>query len=148
MRPPLNRTGELLFSRYAYPCAWGRMVSGKISRKHYDELTAHANNGTFPNRQLLRFCYPHAFRRLREFANEISAERWAEETVSKFWRNRHGHQGDCRVLSCAVVKANGSDSVLVVDEDENIFKVINLYRIPVKPLDTVYTHLRVIIEKE
>ena len=140
--------GELLFSRYAYPCAWGRLVLQKISQKHFDRLTEHAKTGTAPNRQLLRYCYPHAFRRLREFAKENQLERWAEKTVTEFWRTSHGHRGDCRVLLCRVlVSATGEGSFLVSDE-KRIFSAINFFRIRLLPGDQVFVHHRVIVEKE
>jgi hypothetical protein len=143
-----NEAGELLFFRYAYPCAWGRFIRKKIDREHYDRLVAHADAGTAPNRQTLRYCFPHAFRRLREFANNSGRERWSKETVATFWRQNHGHRGDCRVLSCAVVEPSGKEAFIVIDEEENTFHAINHFRLDLQPLDTVFVHLRTIIEKE
>lgn len=144
----ISNEGELLFFRYAYPCAWGRYIRKKIDELHYERLNQHSQNGTAPDRQTLRYCFPHAFRRLREYANATGKDRWNRDTVSDFWRLRHGHTGDCMVKKVAVVETLGPDIYMVIDKDKNLHKVVNLYRLPIGPLDLVFTHLRTIIEKE
>ena len=140
--------GELLFSRYAYPCAWGRLVLGKIDQDHFDCLTEHAKEGTAPNRQILRYCYPHAFRRLREYAKTKGLIRWSKKTVADFWHNAHGHHGDCRVIRCKVIAANNGEEAPLLSDGNRIFPAVNFFRLALFPDDRVFIHHRVIVEKE
>lgn len=146
MKEPQDRSGELLFSRYAYPCAFDRLLNGHISQIHFEELEICALRGQPPRRELLRYCYPHAFRGLRAFAKETGSDRWDTATVQKFWRTRHGHSGDCAVTLCAIVNVN-SDTAQAVDAEGREYKLINYYRLPLEVGAMVYVHRRVIVER-
>lgn len=147
MKQPTNRDGELLFSRYAYPCAFDRCMNHHISEKHYDELTKCALQGIAPPRSMLRFCFPHAFRGLRRFAAEHGLERWAVATVRAFWRTSHGHTGDCRIIDASVVRTV-RNTAEVINSDGKKFFAVNLYGLQLDQCDKVFIHRRAIVERE
>jgi hypothetical protein len=140
-------SGKRLFLLYAYPCAEGRLILRKIDKEHFDRLVKLVHNGEEPTAQLLRYCFPHAFRRLREYANETSVERWDFATVADFWRHHHGHKGDCRVSLGKVVEVINEVVTRIADNDGFEIRALNLYDLPVNIGDRLYLHRRVLVEK-
>ncbi|MFA6105660.1 MAG: hypothetical protein WC725_03655 [Patescibacteria group bacterium] len=141
-------SGKRLFLLYSFPCAEGRHMRGHIDREHLDRLCMLVKNGGEPTTQLLRYCFPHAVRRLREYADKIGADRWSLATVADFWRHHHGHKGDCRVILGKTLKVISPIIVIMTDDKGDAFKVINIYGHAVAPGDRFYLHFRVLIEKE
>ncbi|MEK7174090.1 MAG: hypothetical protein AAB759_00305 [Patescibacteria group bacterium] len=150
-------TGEELFLRYAFPCAEGRVIRGKLDEAHFEilkklvlgrdeprqELLKYRRPHVF--RHLLRYCFPHAFRRLREFAESSDRERWALGTVAEFWRSHHEHRGECRVRRGVIVAA--SDQFPRVLLGEEAVRTINLYGLPLRNGEEVCVHLSVVVEQ-
>ena len=147
-------TGEQLFLRYAFPCADGRLLRGKLDEVHSNKLTGFIERNSQPPRSLFRFCFPYAFRRLCKYARENGKERWALATVQEFWRYHHGHHGECRVRRGRILdlQTNGTMTAarIIVPETlespEEELIVLNSYRLPVQEGQHVYFHFRVIAE--
>jgi len=146
-----DMTGEQLFLRYAFPCAEGRLIRGKITEQQMKQLKVLIENDVEPKRQFLRYCFPHAYRRLREFAqkNNIDHKRWEYDTISNFWRYHHEHQGDCRVYHGMIVSKK-EKIVTVMNSDPPYMPIIaiNYYDLPACTGDTAYVHLRMVTEIE
>jgi len=147
-------TGQQLFLRYAFPCTetpFG-IFDGKkariLSPGHRAEILGLIEHNGQPRTSLLRFCYPYAFRMLREYAQRNGLERWALATVTEFWRHHHGHIGECRVRRAVVADAGNGDTTSFVSCDGETLPVINYYHLPLCMGQHVYIHLRVIAEIE
>ncbi len=141
-------TGEQLFLRYAFPCAESRVIRGKLDEAHLEKLKSLAQSGGQPNRQLLRYCFPHAFRRLREFGKSqglTDGAWWSLETVRCFWRQHHGHRGECQLRRVVVGSVEGR-LVSAIFNDTQV-KAINFYNLPIRVGEEVYLHLGVVVEK-
>jgi hypothetical protein len=149
-------TGEQLFLRYAFPCAdtGAGIIAGqkhrKIDEEHLDRLKQLINSNGQPKHRLLYYCFPRAYRRLKQYAEDNGLERWALATVAEFWRYHHGredgYEGDCRVRPCAVVEANGNGAMATVECEGEIIYVINIYHLPIQRGQVVYLHWRMIAE--
>jgi hypothetical protein len=147
-------TGEQLFLRYAFPCTdtpFG-MIAGRktrmLSPKHRAEILDLIKNNGQPRRSLLRFCYPYAFRKLREYAQKNGLERWALATVAEFWRHHHGHTGECSVRCAMVLNVSDDNTTACVAYQGEKFPVVNHYHLPLRMGQYVYVHLRMIAEVE
>lgn len=149
--PDHSPTGEQLFLRYAFPCAEGRLIRGKITEQQMEQLKALIENSSPPKRQFLRYCFPHAYRRLREFAqkNGIDHKRWEYDTVSTFWRYHHGHAGNCQV-SHGMIVSKKDKIITVMNSDPPYMPImaINYYDLPACAGDIAYVHLRMVTEIE
>lgn len=137
--------GELLFLKYAFPCAWTKQAKGLISRKHFRELENAALNNLKPRRGILKFCFPHAFQDLRRLAGQTRKKTWDIDNVKTYWHEYHGHEGDCKVLSGEVVAVE--DKGVMVKTEHDLVLVINIYGIALIPGDKVYTHQRCVVER-
>ena len=137
-------SGRRLFLLYSFPCADGRFLRGHIDREHLDRLVALIKSGGEPTTALLRYCFPHAVRRLREFAQLTGTERWALSTVAAFWRHHHGHTGDCRVTIGTVAKLAHIPEAVILTSG---LVAINPYFLPALPGDRFYMHFQVLVEK-
>lgn len=125
--------GEKLFLLYAFPCARIRLVRRQIDEDRYFQLTA-ALQTERPRRRLLKFCFPHAFKALRELARANSRlDPWSLKNVQALWRENHQKDGGI----CAVSLIAVSDKV----------PLSNPYSYDLQPGDRVYIHMRCIIEK-
>ncbi|MBT4849485.1 hypothetical protein HON36_01395 [Candidatus Parcubacteria bacterium] len=136
-------TGEQLFLRYAFPCVQAREIMGKISPKHSQELTTWAIQDLQPTRRRLKFCFPHAFRALRQLARANNRQTWSLINVQDYWRSNHGHEGDCAVQLVTVVNLN---KIVTVNNGADQLPVVNLYGLHLRVGDKVYTHKRCIVE--
>jgi hypothetical protein len=139
-------SGEHIFFRYAFPCAEDKLRQGKISEPHYLRLKEYAETGERPPRSLLKYCFPHAFQALRDYAqNSFSQSAWDVDVVTEYWRYGHGKSGECRVRE-ATVRAFLSEKGVLMDEENGAF--LNIYGLSLLKGDPVYLHRRIVIEKK
>lgn len=138
-------TSEQLFLRYAWPCADGRLMRHLVSETDYAELEHLVAAGVKPPRSLLRRCFPDAYASLRKFAKESGQALWSMAAVTSYWREQHGHEGDCRVLSGVVRRINGR-RVVVELAPGKAYNCLNLYNLSLTRGGMIYLHRRVIIE--
>ena len=134
-------TGEKLFLQYAFPCVEDRERAGAISTQHREELSGWIVRNVQPARRRLKFCFPKAFEALRALAQRTRRAVWSLENVQDYWRNNHGHSGDCRVVQIAVEEIRGR---VVVSKNQFFVNICNL---PLSPGDKVYVHRRCVVEK-
>jgi hypothetical protein len=135
-------TGEKLFLLYAYPCVSSRLATGKITKAHADELKGLVESGGQPTRRRLKYCFPNAFRAIRELAETKQREVWSLENVADYWRNNHPGQGDCAVEIITINKII-NDGLMGI---ECCKKHFNIYSLPITVDCKVYVHKSCIIE--
>ena len=140
-------TGEMLFLRYAYPCAEIRLTRELISPRDYKLLGEWVRGcGGQPNRGKLKFCFPNAFKALRERASLLGCGTWSLESVTDYWRKNHGHEKPCSVERVLIqsLRLAGKDSYIFING--TVFS--NVYDLDVAIGDAVYIHQFCVIEKE
>lgn len=143
-----NISGERLFLRYAYPCAEVKEQRGVMISSMVAELDTLVNEGGEPSHALLCKCFENAVRSYHEFTNTDPASglAWPISEVRRFWRAHRGVSKQCAVM-CGEVEAIEALCVWVKCEGKSVL-VINRYKLPVLPNDTVYFHKRVVAEVE
>jgi hypothetical protein len=139
-------TGELLFLRYAFPCAEIRLKNGLISEADYQILFGWVNGKEIPNRKKLKFCFPNAFKASRDLALAKGVPVWSWENITNYWRNHHGHYGICAVLPLMVMPG-GNFSLVGSDEVIDGLKVKNIYNLDIVAGDIVFAHQLCLVEK-
>lgn len=141
-----NMTGEQLFLRYAFPCALDKMIQNRISPEFHGDLERALTVKT-PRRGPLKYCFPHAFKAMREWAESIGrrSELWNLENVANYWRHHHGHTGECAV---ELVTALGDSDLLVPVRlsDGREFPAVNQYKYAFKAGAQLYIHRRCVAE--
>jgi hypothetical protein len=145
----LALTGLLLFLRYAWPCAEDRLRERKIDRIQFLKLEWIVEGKVKMEISFLQECFPNAVADLEKFAKQNYKETWSLETVTEFWRNHHGHSGECAVRRLVVFAIDGK--IITVNPAEQEItshkRMINFYGIPLKVGDSIIVHRRVVIEK-
>jgi hypothetical protein len=144
---PVALKGVQLFLRYAFPCAGSRLAAGKIELNHYVELQRCVQDNLIPRRRLLKFCFPNAFQALRAYAKGNKIPCWELDTVRTFWRQHHGHEGDCRVQQGVAhsVLSGGRVAKVIIGGQEYVMS--NLYNFTLLTGQKVFTHRRVVVEE-
>ncbi len=136
-------TGERLFLRYAFPCVDARLAKGLISEEHTKELSAWVKGSGRPTRRRLKYCFPNAFKALRELGQRSGREPWSLENVEDYWHNNHKRSGDCAVRLLEVEKVEFGGRLILVGEK----RFLNGYGLELAPGDKVYVHRQAVIEK-
>lgn len=136
---------ETLFLHYAWPCAEGRLMRHLITETEYRELERIIETDKKITRSLLRRCFPEAYVSLRQYAKLQQLPFWSLDTVTGYWHEHHGHEGDCRVLEARIV-ATPVPEYALVQTAEAKFNALNIYCLPLEPGMAVYVHRRVIVE--
>ena len=138
-------SGEQLFLRYAFPCAWDKMVRGRISPEFHADL-GQALTLPRPRRGLLKFCFPKAWKAMRVHARNVGrSDLWSLENVADYWRHHHGHAGECAV---ELVTALGDSDLLVPVRlsDGREFSAVNQYAYEFEAGAQLYIHRRCVAE--
>ncbi len=139
-------TGEQLFLRYAFPCAWDKVIQHQIIQEHYDDLRRALTVKT-PRRGPLKYCFPHAFKAMRAWATSIGrrSKLWSLENVANYWRHHHAGVGECAV---ELVTALGDSDLLVPvrSSDGREFQAVNQYAYEFEAGAQLYIHRRCVVE--
>lgn len=138
-------TGEELFLRYAFPCAYEKETRGIISVEQKKELEDCLANNKKPRRRLLKTCFSHAFQALRDLAEKTGTSTWSIRNVKNYWLDNHRGFGDCGIAIIAVSGINGK--IITVSNSLHEHQVINLYNLDLKIRNHVICHKGCVIEK-
>ncbi|HLC65684.1 MAG TPA: hypothetical protein VJI46_06195 [Candidatus Nanoarchaeia archaeon] len=148
---------EILFLRYAFPCAFILRTRGKISARDYGRLEYAAKHGKKLPQAFLEKSFPKAIEKLRIVANGQNI--WNCGTIRKYFINRHNSMIDDNLFSwknapsslkelCKVKKARVMEKkgrVLVAKYGKSARPVFNLCN--AKPGDYVMIHYGYAVEK-
>jgi len=140
-------TGELLFFLYAFPCADIRYTNGHITHEQLVHLQEVKEGYKKPSRKLLKWCFPNAFRSIREQARHTNMPTWSLENVASYWRENHGHKGFCRVLRATVVHVGKNHMIQVKILGEEVVYALNPYLYFLSIGEVYYMHQFCLIEK-
>ena len=139
-------TGELLFLRYAWPCAEDKLRAREIDPDDFARLESIVKDGkSLPDQILLWRCFPKPAGALAVFAKEHQLEVWNPETVAAFWHRHQGSREECAV-KWGVIKKLGPIAVMVA-YDSGVGRAFNPYRLPLILGYQVYVHCHVIAER-
>ena len=135
-------TGEKLFLRYAFPCVETREEMGVISSEHRKELNKWIEDDAQPSRRRLKYCFPNAFRALRELAESCEREVWSVENVKDYWRNHHKRTVECGVNKTVIDELEHEGRIAVTA----LGKFLNVYKLLLEKKQLIYTHKRCVVE--
>lgn len=136
-------TGEMLFLRYAFPCVQAKAMRGLISAEHKAMMEECMARGRAPSRRLLKYCFPNAFKGLKETAGVSGVEVWGLANVKAHWRCNHQRDGACGVRLVTVDQIM-DDGKLVMSAQE---RFLNIYALELKISSSVYVHKGCVIEE-
>lgn len=139
-------SGSLLFAMYGLPCLDHQVMTKKVKAEHAERLKKAVENKANPSKKLLRHCFQSALSNYRKFCRKNFLEMdFSFDSVAKYWRENHGHEGDCAVR-IATVHLAGTDFVRAVIDGKDL-PVINLYNFKLQFGDRFFVHRRVLIER-
>jgi hypothetical protein len=155
---------EEYFLRYAYPCITNLIQKKTLKREdadNLDKILFDQKKVKRISREYLESCFPEAFRRIKEVAEDMGKDYWDFSVMKKYWTDAHNSfidSGDgeyskatpsfrelCKVHQAEVVSKK--NNILTVRHDRterNVFATLVPY---VEPGDKVSVHLAFAIEK-
>lgn len=80
---------QILFLRYAFPCAGVTLARGKITQKEFDFLEKSALNQIPAAWDALERIFVPAWRRIREVAKKLGLDVYSETTIRAYYRDFH-----------------------------------------------------------
>jgi hypothetical protein len=141
----LEISGLKYLFRGAYPCSFDRFRGKLISEKDLLELQRIAEKDEDPDLELLERCFPNAMAGYRKSCEESHCEvDFSFESVDNYWRNYHGHTGECAVRMAVVCGIYPERMVKVICGKET-FSVSNTFNIDLNSALSVLVHRRTII---
>ena len=92
---------EVLFLKYAFPCAFVIKQRGEIDNKTFKTLEDAAINNTVLSHSLLEKIFFRAFERIGNVAKEMKRHRWDAEVIREYFVRRHNEIIDKGMYSYA-----------------------------------------------
>ena len=84
-----SKQAQILFLRYAFPCAGVTLARGKITQKEFDFLERVALNQIPVSWNILERIFVPAWRRIREVAKKLGSDPYSETTIRAYYRDFH-----------------------------------------------------------
>lgn len=141
-------SGLKQFFRYVLPCLENLLLERKICQDDFDYAILLMRKNHEPELAFLEKCFKIPVKCYKEYCAErkISPD-FSYESVSDFWQNHHGHDGDCAVKIGTVISVTFiTSSVLVECGKENIYTP-NIFNLDIKKNDKVTIHKKILIQK-
>lgn len=136
----MTNKAEVLFVKYAFPCAFIIRQRGEISQKELDELEAAAINGKVLDRVFLERVFFRAFRRIEILAQEMKKDKWDYEVIHHYFVSRHNELIEngmeayatapetmkdlCRVHRAKIMKVKGNYLVVQYGKENKLRPVM------------------------
>ncbi len=153
---------EVLFLKYAFPCAFIIKQRGEIDSKTFKTLEDAAVNNNVLDRSLLEKIFFRAFERIDKVAVEMKRHRWDAEVIREYFVKRHNEIIDngmysyaaapeslkdlCKVHVATVKRISGKYLVVGYGDERTRPVMGNLVR-GVKEGDKVTIHYGYAVEK-
>ena len=80
---------EVLFLKYAFPCAFIIKQRGEINEFEHQILEDAAINNKVLERRLLEKVFFRAFERINKVAKELNKDKWDSEVIKEYFINKH-----------------------------------------------------------
>ena len=100
---------EVLFLKYAFPCAFVIKQRGEIDNKRFKTLEDAAINNTVLSRNLLEKIFFRAFERIDNVAREMKRSRWDAEVIHEYFIRKHNEIIDKGMYSYATAPESLKD---------------------------------------
>ncbi len=119
---------ELLFFKYAFPCAQVLLDQKKINKETYQELKEMFEQNQTPNKEFLENTFKAGFRRLKTIADQMNRSPWDNDVIEKYFLEDHNKfidngEGDYATAPESFKKICKVYKVKVIDVQGNILSV-------------------------
>ena len=153
---------EVLFLKYAFPCAFIIKQRAEISDFEHQILEDAAINNKVLERKFLEKIFFRAFERIEKLAKELNKDKWDYEVIKEYFTDRHNSIIDegmysyaeapeslknlCKVHKAEIIQIK-DDSLIVKYNKEKLRPVIKSLVKNVKIGDFVTIHYGYAVEK-
>ena len=153
---------EVLFLKYAFPCAFIIKQRGEISDFEHQILEDAAINNKVLERKFLEKIFFRAFERIEKLTKELNKDKWDYEVIKEYFTDRHNSIIDegmysyaeapeslknlCKVHKAEIIQIK-DDSLIVKYNKEKLRPVIKSLVKNVKIGDFVTIHYGYAVEK-
>jgi len=130
-------SSDILFQRYAVPCAFQLVMSRKLSQDQLDDLEQRAAEGNAWSREVLEETFPTAFSRIRTCFPDQDV--WEIDVVRGYFRDKHNpivkdldvddrYRNLCMVHEAEVLEVIDDEWMRVCYEGSELFPEGSKYR--------------------
>ena len=146
---------EVVFLKFAFPCAFIALQRGRITREQFNTLEDAAVNNKVLGRGDLEKYFSPAFRRMKRLAVKKSLKVWSRELMEEYYLTEHNRIIDegvedygsappvlkelCKVISGGVTNVRGSTARVGLDNGKT--RAVNLDLVgPVGKGERIFVH--------